>query len=116
MSLRAQIEAASKREPATVHVKEWGCDVLVQHLTVGELHKAFERREAADDLGHCVFVAACCTDADGVHLWDVDSDDDLRALDALGAPVITLEAKVHEVNGLTSDEDTLGNSQDRGDG
>jgi len=36
MGLREQIKAADSRKPLKVHVKEWGIDVFVRMMNVGE--------------------------------------------------------------------------------
>jgi len=122
MSLRAQIEAALSTKPVrfTMRLAE-GMEpstFVIQKLSGDDISAIGDRYEKVPErLRMYLDIAACVTDEDGVHLWDMDDEASLEELCRLGGPIrLTLLPKVHDVNGLRADEELAKNSEERTDG
>lgn len=90
MGLREKILAANDRKPLRVHVKDWGCDVGIRVLSVGERDAweavCLKMKEKGDTKNfRATYLAFVLCDPDtGVRLF---KDDELEVVGTLDSAV-----------------------------
>lgn len=88
MGLKEQIKAASVRKPLKVHVKEWGFDVYVRVMSVGE-RDAWElawidiRSKGMEKFHNfrAFYLVRTLCDEHGVRIWKDDEISEVADLD-----------------------------------
>lgn len=88
MGLREQIKSASVRKPLKVHVRDWGIDVYVRVLSVGErddweLAWIDIRSKGVEKFKNfrAFYLARTLCDEHGVRIWQDSEIDEVAALD-----------------------------------
>jgi len=75
---RAAILEANEMQPVVVPVPEWGGDVLVRPLTLGEMSALLPKIQRDGDVSVDLVIACACDDS-GVLLFSPDDADALRS-------------------------------------
>lgn len=88
MGLREQIKSASVRKPLKVHVRDWGIDVYVRVLSVGErddweLAWIDIRSKGVEKFKNfrAFYLVRTLCDEHGVRIWQDSEIDEVAALD-----------------------------------
>lgn len=101
MGLREKILAANDRKPLRVHVQDWGCDVGIRVINVGERdtwEAACLRMQEKGDLKHfrSTYLAFVLCDPDtGARLFKDNELEVVEQLDAAVAGMLMDKALAH---------------------